>query len=42
MKNNDVDVIMALLETSEDKISISQLSKKLKIDYKNTYNAVKD
>ena len=41
MKNNDVDVIMALLETSEDKISISQLSKKLKIDYKNTYNAVK-
>ena len=29
MKNKDVDVIMTLLETNEDKISTSQLSKKL-------------
>ena len=41
MKNKDVNVIIALLETNGDKISISQLSKKLNIDYKNTYNAVK-
>jgi hypothetical protein len=41
MRNNVVDVIVALMETQEDKVSISQLSKKLKIDYKNTYNIVK-
>ncbi len=41
MKNKDVDVIVALMDTQEDKVSISQLSKKLKIDYKNTYNIVK-
>ena len=41
MKNKDVDVIMALLETKTTNVNISQLSKKLNMDYKNTYNAVK-
>ena len=41
MKNKDVDIIMSLLENNTHTVSISQLSKKLKIDYKNTYNAVK-
>ena len=41
MKNKDVDIIMSLLENNTNTVSISQLSKKLKIDYKNTYNAVK-
>lgn len=41
MKNKDMDVIIALMEIQEDNVSISQLSKKLKINYKNTYNIVK-
>lgn len=41
MKNKDVDIIMSLLENNTNNVSISQLSKKLKIDYKNTYTAVK-
>lgn len=41
MKNKDVDVIIALMEIHDDNISISQISKKLKINYKNTYNIVK-
>ena len=41
MKKKDVDVIVTLIETHEDQVNISQLSKKLKIDYKNTYNIVK-
>ena len=41
MKNKDVDIIVALLEIQDGQVSISQLSKKLKIDYKNTYNIIK-
>lgn len=41
MKNNDVDIIISLLENKTNNVSISQLSKKLKVDYKNTYTAVK-
>ncbi len=41
MKNKDVDVIIALMEIQVDNVSISQLSKILKINYKNTYNIVK-
>lgn len=41
MKNRDVDIVIALIENQEDLLNISQLSKKLNIDYKNTYNIVK-
>lgn len=41
MKNRSVDIIIELIETPKDEINISQLSKKLMIDYKNTYNIVK-
>ncbi|MBI4813037.1 MAG: nucleotidyltransferase domain-containing protein [Methanobacterium sp.] len=41
MKKRDVDIVIALLENQEDQLNISQLSKKLNIDYKNTYNIVK-
>jgi len=41
MKNKDVEIIMSLLENKINNVSINQLSKKLKMDYKNTYNAVK-
>lgn len=41
MKNKNVDVVIALIENPEDQVNISQLSKKLKMDYKNTYNIIK-
>jgi predicted nucleotidyltransferase len=41
MKNKNVDVIIKLIENPEDQVNISQLSKKLKMDYKNTYNIIK-
>jgi hypothetical protein len=41
MNNRDVDIIIALIENSENQINISQLSKKLKMDYKNTYISIK-
>ena len=33
MKNKNVDVVIALIENPEDQVNISQLSKKLKMDY---------
>lgn len=41
MKNRDVDVVVALIENHENHVNISQLSKKLGIDYKNTHQSVK-
>lgn len=39
--NNNTKIIMALIENEEQNISIAQLSKRLKMDYKNVYNSVK-
>ncbi|MEN4005966.1 MAG: nucleotidyltransferase domain-containing protein [Methanobacteriaceae archaeon] len=41
MKKKDVNVLKVLIEKGEERISIAKLSKKLKMDYKNTYNIVK-
>jgi predicted nucleotidyltransferase/predicted transcriptional regulator len=41
MRNRDIDVITTIIENQEKSININQIAKKLKMDYKNTYNIVK-
>lgn len=40
MKSKEVDVIKLLIENKENELSISQIAKLLKKDYKNTHNIV--
>lgn len=42
MISNKLDIVMALIEKSNEQITINRLSQELGIDYKNVYNIVKN
>jgi hypothetical protein len=42
MKRKSIDVLSFLIDNSNEKINISNISKELKMDYKNVYNIVQE
>lgn len=41
MINNELEIVIALIEKNNERITINRLSEELNIDYKNVYNIVK-